>query len=509
MDDRERSIRQRLKDDFVHYAEKNLKIRTKTGSVESLILNTAQRFIHNKLEQQLKETGRVRALILKGRQQGCSTYTEGRFYWKVTHRFGVQAFILTHEQAATDNLFKMVVRYHEHSNELLRPPTSASNAKELIFNEIDSGYKLGTAGTKGTGRSSTIQYLHGSEVAFWPHADDHAAGVMQAIPDADGTEVILESTANGIGNYFHTMWQQAEAGLSEYIAVFIPWFWQVEYGKPAPEDFRPDDEEAEYMELYRIDRSQCYWMRTKVQEFKGDWSLFHQEYPATPALAFQTSGEESLIKPAHVAKARKHVVDDAYGAIVAGLDPARFGDDRTAFIIRQGRKAHTLITWQKKNTMEVVGLAAKLVDEHNIERLFVDVGGLGAGVVDRLRELPGMKKIVTAVNAGERPIMAERYLNKRAEMWDGMNDWLKAGNVQIPDDDALHGDLCGPSYSYDSNQRLKLEKKEDMKKRGIRSPDAGDALAMTFAYPVAVKNPIIVNIDRERQEPDDGGFMSF
>lgn len=93
----------------------------------------------------------------------------------------------------------------------------ASNAKELYFSDIDSGYKVGTAGTKGVGRSSTIQYFHGSEVAFWPHAETHAAGVLQAIPKEPGTEIILESTANGIGNYFHKMWREAERGESEYI----------------------------------------------------------------------------------------------------------------------------------------------------------------------------------------------------------------------------------------------------------------------------------------------------
>ena len=87
------------------------------------------------------------------------------------------------------------------------------NSKELIFGVLDSGYKLGTAENKSAGRSSTIQLFHGSEVAFWPNAAEHAKGIMQAIPDAFNTEAILESTANGVGNYFHQQWQKAEAGL--------------------------------------------------------------------------------------------------------------------------------------------------------------------------------------------------------------------------------------------------------------------------------------------------------
>ena len=110
LSDREKTIRQRLKDDFPHYAEKCLKIRPKKGGVIPFALNHVQAEIHKALERQLAATGRVRALILKARQPGCSTYVEGRYYWRVTHREGVRAFILTHKQEATDNLFGMCFR---------------------------------------------------------------------------------------------------------------------------------------------------------------------------------------------------------------------------------------------------------------------------------------------------------------------------------------------------------------------------------------------------------------
>jgi len=212
---RERAIRQRLKDDFLHYAARCLKIRTKAGRVEPFQLNEAQRYIHGRVEEQRARTGKVRAIILKGRQQGCSTYVEGRFYWRVSHSKGVRAFILTHEEEATNNLFELADRYHENCPDLVKPMTGASNAKELYFNKLDSGYKVGTAGNKAVGRSSTIQLFHGSEVGFWPNAQSHAAGILQAIPDEPGTEVWLESTANGIGNYYHQQWQAAESGIDK------------------------------------------------------------------------------------------------------------------------------------------------------------------------------------------------------------------------------------------------------------------------------------------------------
>jgi hypothetical protein len=215
--------------DFESFAAQHLFIRSKSGAIIPLVFNAAQRFVHARLEEQRAETGRVRALILKGRQQGCSTYVAARFYHRTIHARGLRTYILTHEEQATQNLFEMVERFHAHVPETVKPSIGAANAKELWFDALDSGYKVGTAGTKWVGRSSTIQLLHGSEVAFWPFADTHAAGVLQAVPDQSGTEVILESTANGVGNFFHRTWRDAEIRRNGYIAIFVPWYWQEEY----------------------------------------------------------------------------------------------------------------------------------------------------------------------------------------------------------------------------------------------------------------------------------------
>ena len=185
----------KLKDDFEFYARNCLKVRSKSGEVKPLLLNKAQLFIHACIEEQKRKTGQVRSIILKGRQQGVSTYVEGRYYWQTTHRKGVRAFILTHEADSTSALFEMVERYHDSAPDFVKPVTGASNAKELIFSKLDSGYKVGTAGNKSVGRGTTLQYFHGSEVAYWPNAAEHAKGILQAVPDEPDTEIILESTA--------------------------------------------------------------------------------------------------------------------------------------------------------------------------------------------------------------------------------------------------------------------------------------------------------------------------
>lgn len=492
LSDREIAIRQKLKDDFPHYASRCLRIRTKEGRVDGFELNQAQAYLHSRLEKQRSETGKVRALVLKGRQQGISTYVGGRFYHKATHRKGQRVFILTHEDSATQNLFEMVERYHEHCPDLVKPTTGAENAKELYFSKLESGYKVGTAGSKAVGRSQTVQLFHGSEVAFWPNASTHFAGVVQAIPDLSDTEVILESTANGLGGEFHTRWQQAERGEGDYIAIFIPWFWQEEYARPVPDGFELDDEEREYQSAYNLTLEQMVWRRNKVAELK-DPLLFKQEYPATAAEAFQMSGHDSYIPNDLVLRARKNDCE-ANGPLVVGYDPAWKGSDRHAMAFRRGRRVYEVLTKSKLDTMQGAGWAKQIIDREKPDRLFIDVGGVGAGVYDRLLEM-GYGDIVKAINFGSAPLEPQPtdeygrpkggYANRRAEIWGKSKEWLSdPAGVDIPDDDALHADAVAPGYKYDSMTRVLLESKEDIRKRELPSPDLWDAVALTFAEPV-------------------------
>jgi hypothetical protein len=495
--DREKAIRIKLKTDFAHYASKCLSIRAKDGAIVNLGLNEAQEYLHSRLEAQRVRTGKVRALVLKGRQQGISTYVGGRFYHRVTHNKGLRCFILTHEQDATNNLFGMVDRYHQHCPAPVKPSTGAANAKELFFDRLESGYAVGTAGAKATGRSQTVQLFHGSEVAFWPNAATHFAGVVQAIPDLPGTEIILESTANGMGGEFHERWQQAEQGIGDYEAIFIPWFWQAEYRRDVPDGFELDDEEREYQAAYGLDLEQMVWRRNKIAELK-DPMLFKQEYPATAAEAFQMSGHDSYIPAALILKARKNNMSGS-GPLVIGYDPNWKGKDRAALARRKGRKVLGVECRQNLDTMGQVGWLKQVIDAEKPARVFVDVGGVGAGVYDRLLEM-GYGEIVIAINFGSAPLEPQPldenkrpkggYLNRRAEMWGKSREWLEEpAGVDIPDSDALQADAMAPGYKYDSLTRLVLESKEDIRKRGLRSPDEWDAVALTFAEPVVELRP--------------------
>lgn len=859
MDNAEKLRRlQVLRSRFRTYAPLALKIKDKSGGVVPFKLNKAQEALDDAIEQQLAETGRVRVLVLKGRQQGISTYTEGRFYWRTSLQFGKTAYILTHEDKATQNLFGMAKLYHEHVPPGLMPSTGAANANELVFDRLASKYAVGTARTKGTGRSSTVQYFHGclspeswivdgmtgalrrmdefsvgdivrtrtgeiapvsfisrqqklarsvvmkgmgqtplvatdehrfwtrdgwkclrdirvgdvigfpvakindavtgwpfrlqdairpqgggsretgpdrvapdyrlgrvlglylaegcitkqsktkvpsavtfavherevartvewlesvsglfvsakvaprkdsktvavtaygksfasfvlahcgeldgkrlpagwercgtefvrgmvhgylagdghsstrpgdrrisapsirsaitvgmrdalaalgygwacigwrdgavrngrneraqwtlrlsgsgvdrlaaeigwsmpprkrsgsygdvridggfawvpvvsigesamadvmdfevdhkdhsyctlqgathnSEVAFWANAADHLAGLGQAIPDEPGTEVVLESTANGVGNMFHSMVQDAQRGIGDYRLVFIPWFWQPEYRAPIPDGFVMDADEAAYAERYGLEAQQMAWRRRKIQtDFRGDVALFDQEYPATPALAFRAAASGSYIGLELVDEAMNTETgeDDGAAPKIMGVDPAEYGDDSTAIVRRQGRRVFEVMRRNKLGTMQVAGLVAIEADKWGPEAINVDCTGIGSGVADRLAEL-GYP--VNRVHFGESAIENDQYGIRKDEMWGRMKAWLENRPCELPRDDVLAADLVGPQFTYDSSRRLRIESKEKMKARGLRSPDSADALALTFAVDIAPK----------------------
>lgn len=492
--DREKTLRIKLATDFEAYARACLKIRTKRGAVEPLTLNRSQRFLHERLEKQRREKGKVRALVLKGRQVGISTYISGRFYWRTSHSRGCRTFILAHLDDASANLFTMAKRFHEHVPDLMRPETGAANAKELSFSRLDSGYKVSTAGSQAVGRSDTIQFFHGSEMAFWPNAEEHSAGLVQAIADAPGTEDIRESTANGIGNAFHNMWVAAERGDSEFEPIFIPWFWHEEYTTDPPADWSAPEAFEEYGRVYNLTTGQIYWAFRKNREAaivaggspdEINWK-FRQEYPANAAEAFQTSGADSFIRPEVVLAARKS--DCAgYGPILLGVDPARGGGDKTGVVDRQGRRlgGHICKLIDSNDLMATAGEIQAIARKIKPAKIVIDTTGLGAGLYDRLREIMG--DLIEGVNFGSKAYAFQQYANRRAEMWDLMRQWFDdPAGVQVPDDDVFQGNMCsiirGPGATrFNSNGQLILEPKEHVRERLSFSPDLADAAALTFA----------------------------
>jgi len=486
---REREVRIRFKNEFPFFAHNCLKIGHKEGGIIDFRVNKAQLYLHNIAEKQLAEKGFIKILCLKGRQQGISTYVEGRFFWKVIHNKGLHAFILTHRKDATDHIFQMAQKYYKYLPEHLKPYVERRNADEFLFAHLESGYKVGTASAGNVGRSNTIQLFHGSEVSHWECAQEIVSGVMQGITKR--SEIFLETTARGIDNYFYQQWRLAELGETDFIPVFIPWHWQDEYAEELAPDFRLDDDEIEIRDLFGLNNNQMAFRRTKVKEM--GINLFHQEYPFTPTEAFQASQIAGYIPSDAVIRAMKNTEAKEYGALIIGVDPARNegGGDRTAIICRQGRVAFNLKSFKTNDTMHIVGIVHSMIKELNPAAVCIDVIGLGAGVVDRLKEL-GYSNIVKPVNCGTTAYDSDKYSNKKAEMWGLMKEWLMDTPCKIPDIDSLHTDLCSVKFKYTSNtqlivlnDKLSIESKSSLKSRGVSSPDEAEALGLTFAFPMS------------------------
>ena len=196
---------------------------------------------------------------------------------------------------------------------------------------------------------------------------------------------------------------------------------------------------------------------------------------------FPSEGDDQFIPSNLVDDAMKRPKHkDESAPITIGVDPARFGSDATVIAVRQGRDIIALKRHRGADTMEVAGHVIEAIEEYKPALVCIDEGGLGAGVVDRLKEQRYKIRGVNFANKAQKQIM---YGNKRAEMWGNMRDWLK--DAHLPTDRFLKSDLIGPMTKPDSKGTLFLESKKDMKARGVASPDAADAIALTFAYPVA------------------------
>lgn len=495
----QQEIHERLNNDLPFFSRHSLMIKTKEGKMEKFVFNDAQLYLHKCLEKQKAETGRVRALILKGRQQGCSTYTAARYYHQTTRKVGKSTFILSHQSDTTEKLFAMVERFQTLIPEFLQPATTVANRRRMVFGELNSEYFVGTAGNDDVGRGGTVQYLHASEAAFYPADSGFTTGLLQSVPDLDDTEVIMESTANGMTNFFYTLCMKALKGEGEYQLIFIPWFWQKEYRKRLPIDFVLTQEEAELKEIYGLDDEQIYWRRIKIDELSTESagadgeSKFKQEYPCNVAEAFQSTGE-SLVKPIFVSAARKRRdLRDDNGPRIGGLDPGR-NRDRSVFVFRQGRVIPFYKSFDRKLShgsdsqweMQLAGHAAQFILRFQLDKLFIDCTK-GWGTCDRLHEL-GYNKIAVGVTFSEGAMDDNTYLNKRAEMGCLMAEWF-SGEVSCPDDDLFQRDITAmPASKLTSSGLTKLVDKDMVIRATGFSPDIFDATGLTFAYPVRRKS---------------------
>lgn len=374
-----------------------LSIADKSGNIIPFTPNWAQRIYFNELERGLAEGRPLRFIILKSRQIGLSTATEAYIY--------AMSFVLPHSRCAViadevdnaNHLLSMTDLYWE--TDPLKPlyHTKYQARNTLHWNETASSIRTMTAGNKKAGRSRTIQMLHASEVAFWLEAETVMTGLAKAVPKKPRTLIVLESTANGMGNYFEKTWAGAMSGDNDYIPLFFPWWMHPEnraswVGLPARDLGHLDKEEQELLQMFRMGLKigrQFYqlpeehwfdaltWRRHAIRnDAQNDINKFHQEEPSTPEEAFISTGTNvfpiehlrACFKPKEGIRGRLHrdgnrvsfqgdiagpftvfkkpAPDADYGIYVVGADPSHAIHDRAVAQVINRRSFEQVAVWR-------------------------------------------------------------------------------------------------------------------------------------------------------------------
>lgn len=307
--------------DFFRYADNNLWIKDKDSQIVKFQPNKAQKAIIDRVLVLLHEGKPIRLIVLKARQMGLSTAIESLIYWWATTHKNITAMIVGHEDASSKNLYNMFKRYYEYCNPLFQPRRKYNTRSDLVFDVseeekqrakqdglpppgLGSVIKTGTASNLGTGRSDTIQLLHGSEIGEWEHGEELVASLLQTVPARANTMIFLESTANGMGNYFHKEWKAAKKGESVFEPFFFAWWQHDEYQMPGV-ILEYTEEEKKILELMtdagipeEHHALKINYRRYKEREFKSDPMRLYQEYPSTDREAFLASGRPRFDIPA-------------------------------------------------------------------------------------------------------------------------------------------------------------------------------------------------------------------
>lgn len=264
----------------------------------------AQRPFLGEIERQYNAGKPVRIIVLKARQLGISTASEAvLFLWVTLFHRGSNAVVISHTDGQAQELYQMTRLYWETWPHRHLFTEQYKTRRQLRWKETGSQIRVATAKNVEGLRGSTVQALHGSEVAFWPDPETLWTGLESTIPERHGTIAVLESTANGVGNWFHEAWEDAENGESKFTPLFFPWF--KHSANRLRNTLHTVDLGMDERELLRLMQSEFVgeddalaslaWRRDKLRS--NSLEQFHQEQPSTPHEAFVTSGNPIFGEP--------------------------------------------------------------------------------------------------------------------------------------------------------------------------------------------------------------------
>lgn len=393
-------------------------------------MNYAQREVILTVERQLSANQPVRIIILKARQIGISTIIEAIVFVMSMFMENLRSTIIAHELDASEHLLGITTNYWNGWDlRTLYTPKHAS-AKRLGWKETNSHIHITTAKNAASGRSRTINVLHGSEVAFWPDPETLMTGLRQSVPNTPNSVIFLESTANGLGNYFADTWDAAVAGENEYIPLFFPWHRHPEYTAthtnlpyhPLPPNPDPEDRAEELnLRSMGISDDRLAWRRWAIKNLcENSRDKFHQEYPTTPLEAFlaagthifslpklrevyaplpglrgrlvrESSGRVRLVSdPDGPLKIFKKPSDDTdYGIYMISGDPTRTtrGDPACAQVINRRTWEQVAVYRQKIDPASFAEELAKLGSYYNSGMIVPEITGPGYATIGALLQM--------------------------------------------------------------------------------------------------------------------------
>lgn len=437
-------INNRLINDHAFFCENVIKIAPKTGSsLVPMKLNESQLFAEHVAQKQLEDQGMVKLLILKARQQGMTTWSQSHAYAEAIKRSNWTSLAIAHNKAASENIGNMAV-IMLNNDTIFSPKTKKDtySKDEIHFVEPEnSRYLIRTAGTKAEGRSYKLNFVHASEVAFWP-ANGAAiiGGLQETMPSGDrpGTWEIWETTANGFDPLFNGKWEEISAASrkgkkTDFLQLFLPWYFHREYSLKLEEEDREElldtlDQKEKWLLRQRsplgnpVTLGQLAWRRRKISNMTPSPGLtkeefFRQEYPATPDEAFLSTGtvvfdrdrlEEWLVSPprpiarytlladtgtvmssekGELAVLQEPRIGSRY---VIGVDVAEglpHGDASVAHVINHATK-ETVAEWHGRIPPEsFAGVLSTLGRRYNNALMAVERNNHGTAVINRLLEM--------------------------------------------------------------------------------------------------------------------------
>jgi hypothetical protein len=225
--------------------------------------------------------------------------------------------------------------------------------------------------------------------------------------------------------------------------------------------------------------------KKQIAEWEEDYGVDDDWFKVNVRGEFPSRGFNQFISSETVAYCRKYkAMGYTIFPKILGVDVARFGDDKTVIMMRQGRKFTLLGRYSGLDTAQVTAHVIHFMNEHQVDATVVDSDGIGNTVFDQLK-FSGFSRRLYEFHGGKPANNPLKYFNQRSEVWGKLKDMLEAG-AEIPDLPELEQDLTGPEYTFSAQAQIKLEKKDEMKARGMNSPDMGDSMAMSCAVDIAM-----------------------